>query len=92
MMFSRFAVISGMTALVTAGGSFKMELINSAELLSGKARLPVAISKRTAPAAHRSLRGSATPPFNCSGAMYGSVPVSSADLVKVAVCSNALTC
>ena len=56
-----------------------------ADTTASNGRWAVAISYSTAPAAQISVRGSAGSPRNCSGAMYGSVPVTSCDWVSVRV-------
>ena len=53
--------------------------MSSASVFSWKAGLPVTISYRIVPNAKMSVRASAWPPANCSGAMYGAATDGTAD-------------
>ena len=64
----------GCSALIGAGSASKIAAITLDWLFPTNARRPVTISYKTAPNANRSLRGSASRPSSCSGAMYCSVP------------------
>ena len=56
------------------------------------ARVPVAISNNTDPNAKMSVRASTGAPSNCSGAMYGTVPMKTPATVDEAVTVAAVPC
>ena len=60
----------GCTLEIGSGSAARIAAMVYAVVLPSNARLPVTISYNTAPRAKMSLRASASPPSNCSGAMY----------------------
>ena len=73
-IWSRAAGATCCTCEIAGGSSFRIAPSRLARLFPSNAFRPVTISKNTAPNAKISVRGSASSPSICSGAMYRNVP------------------
>src|SRR5712692_11252020 len=79
---SKAGGVSGWVAEIGSRSFSRIALATLIWLLPANARLPVAISYRTAPSANRSDRASAFLPSICSGDMYWIVPITSPTPVR----------
>jgi hypothetical protein len=66
--------VSGWIVEIGGGSRSRIDATRLARVFASNARRPVVISYRRTPRAKRSVRGSASRPSICSGAMYWNVP------------------